>query len=137
MSHLLGDVNKMDCYGVPPSVSRNYYIENMKEIKLKARAYARCVKKENPWKYLLLTGAGHMFLGTRIGGLASWYVCAKWRIKREDPRLCFDILSMSDKVQFIKEVYQMAEEFPKDWNGYWVTFLMLFDKYVMKDWNEE
>ena len=31
----------------------------------------------------------------------------------------------------------MVKTFPISWKENWISFLMLFDKYVLKDWEEE
>jgi len=101
------------------------------------KAYKERLKQQKGiWEYRLMNGEVHMFLGTHMGGLASWKVCEKWRINRNDDRLCFDSLSSKDQVEYAKQIYSMAETFPRQWKLNWIPFLMLFDKYIMKDWHK-
>ena len=101
------------------------------------KAYRERLKQKDIWKYKLGSGEIHMFLGTRMGGLASWKVCEQWRINRNDNRLCFDSLSLKDQIEYAKQAYSLVKTFPLLWKEYWISFLMLFDKYVLKDWEEE
>jgi len=98
--------------------------------------YRRQLKKKNLYKYKLVSGEVYMFFESPLGGIASWFICKEWRIKYNNPRLYFDELSIEDKVKYTKEVYELANTFPLDWRGHWISFLMLFDKFVLKDWED-
>ena len=55
-------------------------------------------------------------------------------INCNDNRLCFDSLSLKDQIEYAKQIYSMVKTFPISWKENWISFLMLFDKYVLKDW---